>query len=98
MSEEQAAAGHKQVVLQKIYVRDVSLEVPNAPEIFTLEWQPKVDVQLNTEVQGLNAEVQHVVLTVSITARLGERTAYHAEVQQAGVFALRGFADDGERQ
>lgn len=88
----------KQVILQKIYVRDISLEVPNSPEIFTLEWSPKLDVQLNTAVQDLSPEVHHVVLTVTLNARLGERTAYHAEIQQAGVFKLTGFADDEERR
>jgi preprotein translocase subunit SecB len=86
------------VILQKIYVRDASLEVPNAPEIFTQEWSPKLDVQLNTAVQDLSPEVHHVVLTVTLNARLGERTAYHAEVQQAGVFKLAGFEDEEERR
>jgi preprotein translocase subunit SecB len=103
MSQEQGAAGaqpqaDKQVILQKIYVRDASLEVPNAPEIFTQEWAPKLDVQLNTAVQDLSPEVHHVVLTVTLTARLGERTAYHAEVQQGGVFRLAGFGDEAERR
>lgn len=88
----------KQVLLQKIYVRDASLEVPNAPEIFTLEWAPKIDVQINTAVQDLAAETHHVILTVTINARLGERTAYHAEVQQGGLFKLSGFESDEERR
>jgi preprotein translocase subunit SecB len=103
MNQEQAAAAgqsrtDKQVILQKIYVRDASLEVPNAPDIFTQEWSPKLDVQLNTAVQSLSPEVHHVVLTVTLTARLGERTAYHAEVQQGGVFKLAGFGDEDERR
>lgn len=88
----------KQVLLQKIYVRDASLEVPNAPEIFTLEWAPKIDVQINTAVQDLAAEAHHVLLTVTINARLDERTAYHAEVQQGGLFKLGGFSSDDERR
>lgn len=103
MSQEAAnnagkPATDKQVILQKIYIRDSSLEVPNAPEIFTQEWSPKLDVQLNTAVQDLSPDVHHVVLTVTLNARLGERTAYHAEVQQAGVFKLAGFEDEEERR
>jgi preprotein translocase subunit SecB len=99
MSEEQSAApAQKQVLMQKIFVRDASLEVPNAPDIFAQEWQPKLDVQLNTAVQDLRPEVHQVVLTVTVNARLGERTAYHAEVQEAGIFVLRGFADEAERK
>jgi preprotein translocase subunit SecB len=98
MTDANAEQARKQVLLQKIFIRDASLEVPHAPEIFTQEWQPKVDVQLNTAVQDINPETHQVVLTVSINARLGERTAYHAEVQEAGIFVLRGLADDAERR
>ena len=98
MSDDQSRPAGKQVLLQKIYVRDASLEVPNAPDIFTKEWQPQVEVQINTSVQDLTAELHHVVLTVTVGARLNERTAYHAEVQQAGIFAVRGFADAAERK
>ncbi|MGH8453200.1 MAG: protein-export chaperone SecB [Nevskiales bacterium] len=96
--EAASAASDKQVVLQKIYVKDASLEVPNAPEIFTQEWAPKLDVQLNTAVQDLGPDSHQVILTVTLSARLGERTAYHAEVQQAGVFKLSGFDSDAERR
>lgn len=94
---DEAQSGDKQVAIQKIYVKDASLEVPNAPSIFTQEWKPQVDVQLNTGVQNLSDETHEVVLTVTVTAKLGEETAYLAEVKQAGVFLLRGFADEAER-
>lgn len=97
-AEGASATADKQVVLQKIYVKDASLEVPNAPEIFTQEWAPKLDVQLNTAVQDLSPDTHQVILTVTLNARLGERTAYHAEVQQAGVFRLLGFGSDAERR
>lgn len=97
MAEEQQA-GDKQVAIQKIYVKDASLEVPNAPEIFTREWQPQVDVQLNTAVKDLSDEAHEVILTVTLTAKLGEETAYLVEIQQAGVFLLKGFSDDAERR
>ncbi len=95
---DEAQAGDKQVVIQKIYVKDGSLEVPNAPQIFTREWKPAVDVQLNTAVQDLSDEAHAVVLTVTVTAKLGEETAYLAEVQQAGVFLLKGFTDATEKR
>lgn len=97
-AEGASATADKQVVLQKIYVKDASLEVPNAPEIFTQEWAPKLDVQLNTAVQDLGPDTHQVVLTVTLNARLGERTAYHAEVQQGGVFKLVGFDSEVERR
>ncbi len=98
MTEAKTEAAAKQVALQKIYLKDASLEVPKAPAIFTQEWKPRVDVQINTAVQDLSAETHHVVLTVSVKAQLGEQTAYLVEVQQGGVFLLRGFADNDERR
>lgn len=88
----------KQVAIQKIYIRDASLEVPNGPGVFTQEWKPRVDVQLNTGVQDLKNDLHHVVLTVTVKAQLGEQVAYLVEVQQAGVFLLRGFGDVEEKR
>ncbi|MGB1581391.1 MAG: protein-export chaperone SecB [Nevskiales bacterium] len=95
---EEAQAGGKQVAIQKIYVKDASVEVPNAPSIFTSEWKPQMDVQLNTGVQDLSDEAHEVVLTVTVTAKLDEQTAYLVEVKQAGVFLVRGFEDEAERR
>ena len=95
MTDEQPA-DPRQVAVQKIYIKDSSLEVPNAPEIFTKEWKPSVDVQLNTAVQNLSDDTHNVVITVTVTAKLEDETAYLAEVQQAGVFLVRGFDNEGE--
>lgn len=95
---EETTAGDKQVAIQKIYVKDCSLEVPNSPDIFTKDWKPMVDVQLNTGVKDLSDEAHEVILTVTVTAKLEEQTAYLVEVQQAGVFLLKGFADEAERR
>lgn len=95
MAEE---AQRPQVVLQKIYLKDCSVELPLAPAIFTREWKPKMDVQINTEVEGDDNGSQQVTLAVTVTAKLGEETAYLVEVQQAGVFLLQGIADRLQRQ
>jgi preprotein translocase subunit SecB len=92
------AAPSRQVLLQKIYVKDASLEVPLAPQIFTRPWKPELDVQVNADVKPLDTENFHVVLLVTVTAKLGEDTAFLAEVHQAGVFTLRGFAGDEDRR
>jgi preprotein translocase subunit SecB len=92
------AAPSRQVLLQKIYVKDASLEVPMAPQVFTRQWQPQLDVQVATHVTGLSAEQHQVVLQVTATAKLDQDVAFLAEVHQAGIFLLRGFADGGERQ
>ena len=88
----------KQVVLQKIYVKDASLEIPLAPQIYTRQWQPQIDVQVTTSLQPLNAEQHQVLLSVTVTAKLENDVAFLAEVQQAGIFLLKGIAEGAERQ
>ena len=85
-----AAAGPAFTV-EKIYVKDVSFEAPGAPAIFSEPGQPDLQLNLNQRVQRLNEALFEVVLGVTLTCKLGEKTAYVAEVQQAGVFALVGL-------
>jgi preprotein translocase subunit SecB len=87
---------NKQFNLQRIYLKDASLEVPHAPTIFQQAWKPKVDVQVNTQVQPLAAQKDHfeVELQVTVTASNAEQTAYIAEVKQAGVFTHQGLTDE----
>ncbi len=87
MSEQQQVSQHFDI--QKIYIKDVSLETPNSPGIFTEQWQPQTEVRLETGATPLTQDLFEVVLTVTITAKLGDRTAYLAEVQQAGIFTLK---------
>jgi preprotein translocase subunit SecB len=87
----------RQIVLQKIYVKDASLEVPLAPQIYTRQWQPQIDVQVTTTLQALSPEQHQVLLSVTVTAKLEQDVAFLAEVQQAGIFLLKGVAE-GERQ
>ncbi len=88
MSEEQA----QQFSIQKIYIKDVSFESPNAPTVFTEgEWKPEVNVQINTETKALSDELQEVTLTVTVTAKQLDKTAFLVEVKQAGLFQMKGF-------
>ena len=95
---ENPAASPKHIVLQKIYVKDASLEIPLAPQVFTRAWQPQIDVQVSTAVQALNAEQHQVLLQVTVTAKLDQEVAFLAEVRQAGIFLLKGLAETAERQ
>lgn len=88
----------KQIVLQKIYVKDASLEIPLAPHVFTRAWQPQLDVQVSTSLQPLTPDQHQVLLQVTVTAKLEQDVAFLAEVQQAGIFLLKGMADPAERQ
>lgn len=80
-----------QVAVQKIYVKDASFEVPNAPMIFQEQGQPNIQLNLNQKVQTIGENVYEVVLTVTLTCKINDKTAYLAEVQQAGIFGMLGF-------
>lgn len=85
------AAPQMQMALQKIYARDVSFEVPNAPKVFQEEGQPQVQLNLSHKATAIEGENYEVVLTLTATCTLNEKTAYLAEVHQAGVFSFMGF-------
>jgi preprotein translocase subunit SecB len=84
-------ASSAQLSLQKVYIKDASFEVPSAPQIFQEQGQPQIQLNLQQQVGVLAENVYEVVLTVTVTCKLAEKTAYLAEVQQAGVFGLAGF-------
>lgn len=87
-------ADQKQFGIQKIYVKDMSFETPNSPAVFTQEWKPEINLELTSQASKVADGVHEVVLSLTITAKLGENTAYLAEVQQAGIFSLQGFNND----
>lgn len=88
MAEENAP----QLGLERIYVKDLSLEVPSA-EVFTKEWQPELDINLTTVASDLDEDHKEVVLTVSVTANNAGSVAFIAEVQQAGIFLLKNIPE-----
>ncbi|ROR34214.1 protein-export chaperone SecB [Inmirania thermothiophila] len=88
-----AGGGERQVLIERLYVKDVSFEAPNSPAVFAEKWEPQAEVQLGSNARPLEGDAYEVVLTVTVTARLGERTAFLVEVQQAGVFRVRGFEE-----
>lgn len=83
-----------QFAIQKIYVKDVSFEAPHAPVIFTEKWAPHIDLQLSSNSQAVGENLFEVVLTVTVTAKLGDKTAFLVEVQQAGVFTIQGVGEN----
>ncbi|MCU7920132.1 MAG: protein-export chaperone SecB [Candidatus Thiodiazotropha sp. (ex Epidulcina cf. delphinae)] len=84
---------NREFAIQRIYTRDVSFETPNSPAVFQQEWKPETGVNLNSEVNKLADKVFEVTLTVTVTTKLGEQTAYLAEVKQSGIFAASGFSE-----
>jgi preprotein translocase subunit SecB len=85
-------APQAQFTVEKIYVKDVSFEAPNAPQIFQEQGQPQIQLNLAQKVNKYDENgLYEVVLTVTVTCKIADKTAYLAEVQQAGVFGLTGF-------
>ena len=96
MSDNQPAAGQEQqFALQRIYMKDLSFEAPLGAKAFTKQWQPQVQVDLNTNAERLEGDTFEVVLTITITAKLGEETAFLIEVHQGGIFHVKGL--EGEQ-
>ena len=89
MSEAQPEQQPATFQIEKIYVKDLSLEIPHAPAIFTEQVQPEIQVQINTEAQQFGEGFYEVTVTATVTAKTGERTIFLAEAEQAGIFSLR---------
>ena len=82
-----------QFTVEKIYVKDVSFEAPNTPHVFNEQGQPQLNMNLNQKVARLDGDLFEVVLGITLTCTVNERTVYLAEVEQAGIFGLAGFDD-----
>src|SRR5690606_13042601 len=77
--------------LQRIYIKDLSFESPNAPATFQKEWKPQISMDLNTRNQALSSNQFEVVLSMTITAKVEDKVAFIIEIQQAGVFLAEGL-------
>jgi preprotein translocase subunit SecB len=89
--EQQAQMGFN---IEKIYVKDLSVEVPNAPAVFLEREQPQIDVQLNSQASNISQDVFEVSITSTINAKIKEKTAFLVEITQAGIFRIQGVPQD----
>ncbi|MFZ2302049.1 MAG: protein-export chaperone SecB [Gallionella sp.] len=80
--------------IEKIYVKDLSLEIPHAPHIFLERESPQIDVQLSTQTETIEADVYEVMITNTVTAKVGEKVMFLIEVKQAGIFRLSNLPDE----
>jgi preprotein translocase subunit SecB len=81
--------------IEKLYVKDLSLEVPNAPGVFLEQEGPNINVELNNSVSAVSEGIYNVVLTVTVTAKREEKTFFLVEAGQAGIFQIRNVPQDG---
>ena len=102
MADEQAAntqQPEKQFSMQKIYTKDMSFESPAAPGIFRQQIQPQINVEVNTQNTAIDSDGNfEVVLSITITAKDGDATAFLVEVQQAGIFLVKGIEGEDLRR
>lgn len=96
MVEEQAStpstqggpAGAGQFEIQRLYVKNISLESPNVPQAFSEEWKPALQMDISNAVAELGERIFEVTLSVTVTVTAGDKTIYLVEVQQAGIFSI----------
>ncbi len=87
MSEQEAQQPAMPVFnIEKIYVKDLSVEVPNAPAIFLEREAPQIDIQLNSQSAPVEEGIYQTLLTINVTAKVQDKTAFMVELQQAGIF------------
>lgn len=75
--------------IEKIYVKDLSVEIPNAPGIFLEREQPNIEVQINTGSNSVNEGIFETTITVTVTAKINDKTLFLVEGTQAGIFQIR---------
>jgi preprotein translocase subunit SecB len=80
--------------IEKLYIKDASIEVPNAPQIFTDRTAPQVSVELANAAQKLEEGIFDVSIKVTVTAKVGDKTAFLVEVAQAGIFVIRNMPEE----
>jgi preprotein translocase subunit SecB len=93
MSEQEQQFG-----IQRIYIKDVSFESPQGAAVFGKTWKPAVQQEISTTTTAMNDDRYEVVLTITITGKLDDQPAFLVEVQQAGVFLMKGLNEEQVRQ
>lgn len=92
-----SAASAPQLALQAVYLKDCSFESPQGPRV-TGEWNPQIGLDLNTALNMIEGDLREVVLTVTVSAKIGERTMFLVEVKQAGAFVMQNLSGEDLRR
>lgn len=92
--DKKQEAAEAQFSIQKVYVKDISFETPNSPEIFKMEWKPIVDMHMTNEATPIGENLFDVVLSITLTVKLADKVAYLVEINQAGIFMIKNIPED----
>ena len=93
--KEQADTSKQEFAIQRIYTTDVSFESPTSPALLGQEWKPEMNLDLHTKSNVVEGEedLHEVILSVTVTVKSGDKTAFLVEIKQAGIFQVKGFSD-----
>ena len=80
--------------IQRLYVKDISFEAPNAPEIFQTDWEPDVKLDMDIDGKKLTDDLHEVVVKLTVTTKLADKTAFLVEIKQAGIFLIKNFTEE----
>ncbi|HFD32597.1 MAG TPA: protein-export chaperone SecB [Gammaproteobacteria bacterium] len=79
--------------IEKIYLKDVSFESPDAPAVFTDDWSPEINMELNSQGHPIDDNVYEVELSITVTAKNNDKVAFLVETKQCGIFSISGMDD-----
>lgn len=94
MAEQQAAGEQPVFQIQRVYLKDLSLEQPNSPQILLEQEQPQVDINLGLSAEGVADGVFEISVTATVTTKIKDKTLFLVEAKQAGIFEIRGIPED----
>ncbi|WP_342147470.1 protein-export chaperone SecB [Rickettsiella endosymbiont of Aleochara curtula] len=98
MNQSSKPTHQPEFIIQRVYVKDLSLETPHSPQAFQEEWQPELNLQFTMNTSDIGADNHEVVLQITVTAKSKDKTLFLVEVKQAGLFTLKGFTEEQNHQ
>ncbi len=97
MAENDQPNAEKQLLLQKIYIKDLSFESPRAPAVFSIDASPQTQLNIKSTAREVAPDTQEVILTLTLEATDQEKTLFMVEIEQAGIFRIQGYSDEERR-
>jgi preprotein translocase subunit SecB len=94
MAEQQAAGAGPVFQIQRVYLKDLSLEQPNSPQILLEQETPQVDINLGLAAEGVADGIFEITVTATVTTKIKDKTLFLVEAKQAGIFEIRGVPED----
>jgi preprotein translocase subunit SecB len=97
MAEENQTNSEKQLILQKIYIKDLSFESPRSPGVFTSNVSPQTKLNIKSSASEVAPDTQEVTLTLTVEAVNEDKTLFMLEIEQAGLFRIQGYSAEEAR-